>query len=693
MKLSTDGELVIEDNTGFEVVESTISTANNYYIRTLVTKNMYSNKESSLVREIVSNAVDANRESGSDKPIILKRQYDEEDKEYYLTVRDHGFGMSPDFFKSVYMDWFNSTKRDSDDYIGCFGMGSKSPLAYRNEFYLTTWHKGICYEYMILNDVKGSAPLLNSYESDEPSGTEIKVNIIKGDEYKFQQAINSQLCYFDSIYVEGFDFDNEYTIYEADTFLVKDKSQYSSDLHIVLGIVPYPINFSELGIDTIYCSIGLKFAIGELQVTPSREQLQYNDVTRKLIKDRIELFKLEIKRRYAEQNKPIFDLMDYIDKSGKSAYLQFGDFQLGISHLIHKSVQHGLFHSVPYQPFYEYESIGVISGNKLLKNKYSDSLCSSVINNSSFILIDENTVFNKYINQKIYDKFNRDVTVFQKTKFTLTSWKNALGHTFQRTNANGTRPYKNVQSILGIAYYIRNYQQYVKSYFSHLIFRYDSFTITAKDIEDYKILYPSVAAIKAAKKTTISYSTDSSSNLDTTIGDLLKYKYVFYQEKKVKSISTFSNFVNYFSDIKYPYFSFMGYFSKTNIELLESNGVNMVEATFHDVIRRPEFIKRSNRIKTSFVAKNFTFLDQEICKDHVLLKNKIRKFGIIPSFFDETLFADFEVDYKLKMLLIEYKNYSKCKKMLECVYYSCPKWVTDKLLRGLKIKHLDYGKN
>jgi DNA topoisomerase VI subunit B len=42
---------------------------------------------------------------------------------YKLSIEDRGIGMSQDFFENVFMDMLSSTKEDSADQIGHFGIG------------------------------------------------------------------------------------------------------------------------------------------------------------------------------------------------------------------------------------------------------------------------------------------------------------------------------------------------------------------------------------------------------------------------------------------------------------------------------------------------------------------------------------------------------------------------------------------
>jgi hypothetical protein len=128
------------------------------------------------------------------------------------------------------------------------------------------------------------------------NGTQIRIQIKTEDNYKVEEEIKKQLCYFNNIEFKGFSgLSSDYTIYELRTFLYRTDVSYSSGkLHIVLGQVAYPLNFNTLGIGDIYIPIGLKFEIGELQVTPNREELIYSKKTIELIKQRIDEMKHEL---------------------------------------------------------------------------------------------------------------------------------------------------------------------------------------------------------------------------------------------------------------------------------------------------------------------------------------------------------------------------------------------------------------
>ena len=97
----------------------------------LLRTSMYSNKIGSIVREITSNCVDAHTEAGVlDTPVEI--EYTPQDsltgKHDAITFRDFGPGIDPERMNNVFRKYLSSTKRDSNDQIGGFGLNILASL-------------------------------------------------------------------------------------------------------------------------------------------------------------------------------------------------------------------------------------------------------------------------------------------------------------------------------------------------------------------------------------------------------------------------------------------------------------------------------------------------------------------------------------------------------------------------------------
>lgn len=313
----------------------------------LITVQAYSNPEGSIVRELTSNCFDAHikwqkreRERFGEstfeynQPVILK--YSEEEGQGFISFIDRGTGLSPTDMKEIYIDIGTSDKDTDDDFLGCYGVGSKSFLSYTPSIDLITRVDGIEYHYLVYKNARGLLEYDCTIQKDtiEHNGTEVKL-CIGTKEYirlgystekdsngygyrtkdflRFREEILKQLYYFDNVYTVGFDLENNYQIYEADNFKIRNGFNPFKEMHLILGKVAYPIDWTAVGIEKLNIPVGIKFNIGELYVTLSRESIRYNDEERNnLIKERINLTIDEIRRRYNKSSSEVDTLEEYL---------------------------------------------------------------------------------------------------------------------------------------------------------------------------------------------------------------------------------------------------------------------------------------------------------------------------------------------------------------------------------------------
>jgi len=280
----------------------------------MFTKSVYSNPIGTVVREITSNCFDSHSEANVNAPILIKKWVNTEEKTTYLSFQDYGVGMSPERMYDIYGVYFESTKSGSNELIGGFGIGGKTPLAYKrqngvgstdydNSFYIVTNYDGIRYYYCIYEGAsKPIISLLHKEETTERNGTEVRIPILVKDTGSFAKEMVKQLYYFEGIVFEGFNdtffsdtLANDFQIVRGKNFLFRG-NDYSNNMHVVLGRVAYPINYDVLGLDSsdYEIPIGVKFDIGEINVIVSREAIDYSENTIKMIKAKLEAAKDEV---------------------------------------------------------------------------------------------------------------------------------------------------------------------------------------------------------------------------------------------------------------------------------------------------------------------------------------------------------------------------------------------------------------
>lgn len=305
------------DSTGFEIDKSDLAI-----VFSTISEGLYSDPLSSIVREITSNAIDATVEAGKDDPVIVK--LDQDTGGAYLSIQDFGIGLSLERIESVYKKLFKSTKRDRNDQIGAFGLGRFSIFSYTNTFYLTTVFDGIEYGYQLyLQDGIPSMLDLYSKPTTAPNGTTVKIYLQSKDIEKAREKIKSTLMYFSNVYVidnilGGKKYNNEYRLVEGKTFIHSTNSEHE-DLHICLGGVYYPINWSMFNYKhRIQMNCALKFNNGDLAVTRSREEIKYTDETTAKIKSAIDSFIAEVDELYHKEDLNVkdFKTFDELSKIG-----------------------------------------------------------------------------------------------------------------------------------------------------------------------------------------------------------------------------------------------------------------------------------------------------------------------------------------------------------------------------------------
>jgi hypothetical protein len=307
----------------------------------MLTDGIYSNPIGSIVREIASNCFDSHAEAGVNTPVIVKRSYDETSDTHYISFIDYGVGMSPERVENVYGVYLESTKRETNDQIGGFGIGGKTPLAYKRtstndkgekvvdtSFFVITNFDGTQYYYTVfLGEESPQYVLLDSKPTDERNGTEIRIPVLRKDWDKFETEIVRQLYYFENIIFEGFESDkitNEYKIFRGENFLYRGNEVYSR-MHVCLGKVAYPINFEDLGLNgyDYDLPVAVNVPIGAIGVTPSRESIKYSEQTIKYLKDRIDEVVEELKGMLSEKYDNVRTLKDYFN-----AKQNFGKLEL-----------------------------------------------------------------------------------------------------------------------------------------------------------------------------------------------------------------------------------------------------------------------------------------------------------------------------------------------------------------------------
>lgn len=282
----------------------------------LLTKNLYSNPVKACIRELSANAVDAHTEAGQTLPFDIHLPYDNDP---VFWIRDYGKGLSPEEIDDVYTGLGGSSRRESNDFIGCKGIGCATPFAVSDIFQVDSYYNGKQYTYsMYLNEE--SMPvysLLLEKETTEHSGLKVTININSSSYILWTQAATSVFQYFDKLpHFIGYNPQIkkvEYGLTGNGWALHKGGSNgiplINGGPTAIMGQIAYQLNAAALGIysqpthirQIFYLNPDLFFDIGELSVTPSREALEYNNRTKAKIIARLNELNKELEKTINEQ--------------------------------------------------------------------------------------------------------------------------------------------------------------------------------------------------------------------------------------------------------------------------------------------------------------------------------------------------------------------------------------------------------
>jgi hypothetical protein len=300
----------------------------------MLSKNLYSDAIGSTIRECASNALDSHRRAGTDKPIVVSLRATK-DNTYEFSVEDFGTGLDADDVKNIISKYGKSTKRNSTTELGMMGLGFKAPLAYTSSFYFVARKDGMERKYMMYEgeDVN-TIDLLYEAPTDQPNGVKVIVPLSWRDRYDFKIKISEQLAYFENVYFDVEDIDNNFTIVRHQYFQFSELAR-DNNLHICLDNVYYPMDFKKLGIDSITLPVGLRFSLTDgIFPTPNRESIRYTQEAKTIILKRLSQAADYFIEKYNESIKETDDVRKIVEYfQSNERYLMFSTNKWNINPL------------------------------------------------------------------------------------------------------------------------------------------------------------------------------------------------------------------------------------------------------------------------------------------------------------------------------------------------------------------------
>lgn len=274
----------VQTSGNIQSASCTIDSEDMRYIASLL-RNNYSDTILATMREIVANAIDV---SGDRKPeVSLPTRL-----EPNFIVRDYGVGLSEEDMLGLYTKYGKSTKRDTNNAIGGFGIGRFAPLSYTESFIIVSVNDNVKSTYTIRVDENDDTVVskMSSESTNEDNGIYVQVPIKSKDIDDFFKTFNLFSYYVQKSvkivnhkfeYLEP-DFSNDVFdgyIGEARNYWNKsERLDISNSPYVLMGDILYPVRKSSKYTKFVD-GLVYKAEIGEFKLHHSREALEYNDKT------------------------------------------------------------------------------------------------------------------------------------------------------------------------------------------------------------------------------------------------------------------------------------------------------------------------------------------------------------------------------------------------------------------------------
>lgn len=310
-----------------QVTLSNVSETGEFRIRnsakafSILSSGLYANKIKAIIRELSCNAHDSHVAAGKNNvpfDVHLPTSL-----EPWFAIRDYGTGLNHDQVCNIYTTYFESTKTNSNDFIGALGLGSKSPFSYTDNFSVTAIKDGMKRIYSAFINGQGvpSIALLMEEPTTDSNGVEVKFSVEdRNDFYKFKEEAKDVYTFFKlKPILSGSSFEFSTINYVTENIVpgIHLTNEYQNSFAI-MGNIAYPIhvpnateNLGDLK-HLLDCGIHIEFDIGELDFQASREGLSYIPETIRSIKHKLEILDTNLERY-------LVDVMNLFDNEWKRA--------------------------------------------------------------------------------------------------------------------------------------------------------------------------------------------------------------------------------------------------------------------------------------------------------------------------------------------------------------------------------------
>lgn len=268
----------------------------------ILSSGLYQNKARAIVRELGTNAYDSHVAAGKAHiPFVVHiPNYIEP----VFKIRDFGTGLTDKQITHLYSSYFASDKTESNDVTGCFGLGSKSPFSYTDSFSIASYQSGRKSKWTAFIDEDGIPAM--AYVGSEPTtdadGLEISFAVKTNDINDFKREAEYVYKFFKvrptivgaSIVWPA---NNDVFKFSGNDWKAYNGRYNNNGNIVIMGNVGYPLDWHTAGVsDRLITSMTIEFdiPIGSVDITASRESLEYTKRTKAYLQQRANEISKEI---------------------------------------------------------------------------------------------------------------------------------------------------------------------------------------------------------------------------------------------------------------------------------------------------------------------------------------------------------------------------------------------------------------
>lgn len=309
MKLHA-GTNIVEKSGDFEESKFSIEASSKAFF--ILSDGLYSNKILAVIRELSTNAYDSHVDAGK-RDVAFDVHLPTALNPVFF-IRDYGTSMNHENCMQLYTTYFRSTRNNSNDAVGCLGLGSKAPFAYSDSFTVEAYLNGFKRIYSAYKNEDGSPvfSLMDEVSTNEPDGIKVSIQVNSNDVSRFCHEAQKVYEFFNvkpNFIGEKITFSKVKKILSGNNWYFDDNA--SSNL-IIMGQIAYPLDANQLMGDGdnrearfVQYSDGLRILvnIGDVDITPSRESLSYSKETKANIKRIISSITQDIASKIEDQIK------------------------------------------------------------------------------------------------------------------------------------------------------------------------------------------------------------------------------------------------------------------------------------------------------------------------------------------------------------------------------------------------------